>query len=95
MEILLGKIKVIRNWCFWYFEETLENFSEIISVKLGKNYEEIVEKLCKNIWNTSHKLEKIHFDGNVVKFSKQFLEEWAKNCMETSNNFREKLQRNH
>ncbi len=80
METLLGKAEVIRNWC-WY-EEILESFSEVISVKLGKNYKEIFEKLWKNIGNTSHELLKKHFDGNFVKFSKQFLEELTKNCME-------------
>ncbi len=48
MKTLLGKIEVIQNWCCWYYEEILENFSEIISVKLGeskkkslKNFEKI------------------------------------------------------
>ncbi len=40
-----GKLK-IRNW-YWFHEEILENFSERIPVKLGKNYEEILEKLKK------------------------------------------------
>ncbi len=44
METLLGKIKVIRNLCCWYYEEILESLSEIISVKLGRIYEEILEK---------------------------------------------------
>ncbi len=56
IEILLRKIEVIRNWCCWYYEEILENLSEIISVKLGKNYEEIFKKHWKNMGNTSHKL---------------------------------------
>ncbi len=57
-ETLLGKIEVIRNWYFWYYEEILESFSEIILMKLGKYYKEIfvLEKLWKNIENTSHKL---------------------------------------
>ncbi len=40
METLLGKIEVNRN-----YEEILESFSEIISVKLGK-------KLCRNLRKT-------------------------------------------
>ncbi len=40
----------LYNWS-WYYEEILENFSEI-RVKLGKDYEEILEKLWKNIGNT-------------------------------------------
>ncbi len=51
---LLGKTQVNRNWCCWHYEEILEIFSEIISVKLRKNYEKILEKLGKNIWNISH-----------------------------------------
>ncbi len=34
------------------------------------------------------------FFMETVKFSKQFLEEFTKNCTETSNNFRKKLQSN-
>ncbi len=56
MKTLLGKIEEIRNWCFWYYGEILENFSEIISAKFGKSYEEILKNLWKNIGNTSHKL---------------------------------------
>ncbi len=33
------------------------------------------------------------FCWNFVKFLTQFMEELKKNCMETSNNFKEKLQR--
>ncbi len=44
-EILLGKIEVIRNRCCCYYEEILEIFSGIISVKVGKNYVEILEKI--------------------------------------------------
>ncbi len=39
-----------------------------------------MEKLWKNVGNTSHKLT--HFDGNFVKISRQFLREFAKNCKE-------------
>ncbi len=35
METLLGKAEVIRNW-YWYYEEILENFFEVISVKSKK-----------------------------------------------------------
>ncbi len=94
MEILFGKTEVIRNWCCWYYEEILENLSGIISVKLGKNYEEIVEKLWKNIGNRSHKLKKTYFDENLVKFSRQFFDELTKNYMETPNNLKRKLQKN-
>ncbi len=52
---VIGKIEVVRNRC-WYYEEILESFSEIISVKLGRNNNEIVEKLWQNIGNTSNKL---------------------------------------
>ncbi len=55
MEILSRKIEVIRNLCC-YYEEILKSFSEIISVKLRKNCEEILENLWKNIGNISHKL---------------------------------------
>ncbi len=44
--------------------------------------------------NTSHTLKKNHFDGNFVKFSRQFLVKFTKNRTETSNNFIGKLQRN-
>ncbi len=54
----LRKIEIIRNRCCWFYEEVLESFSEIISVKLRKNYEEILEKLRKNVGNTSEKLLK-------------------------------------
>ncbi len=89
METLLGK-----NWSnsklvmmlwqnfrkfFW------NNFNET-----GKNYKEILEKLLKNKGNILHKLLRRHFDGNFVKFSKQFSKELTKD----SNNFREKLQTN-
>ncbi len=55
MEILWRKTEANRNWS-WYYEEILENFSEIILVKLGKICEEILEKLWKHIGNISHKL---------------------------------------
>ncbi len=55
METLLGKIKVIQNWCFRYYEEILESLSEIISVKLRKNHKEIPEKFWKNTENKAHK----------------------------------------
>ncbi len=42
VESLLRGTEVIWNWC-WYYEEILE-FSEIISVKLEKNYEELLKK---------------------------------------------------
>ncbi len=38
------KIWVIWNLYYWYYEEILERFSEIISVKFRKNYKEILEK---------------------------------------------------
>ncbi len=55
METLAEKTEVIRNWC-WYYEEVLESFPEIISLKFVKNCEEILEKLWKDIGNTSQKL---------------------------------------
>ncbi len=39
-------------------KKNLESFSKIISVKLEKNYKEILEKCFKNIGNISHKLLK-------------------------------------
>ncbi len=43
METLLGKTEVIRNWRWRYYEEILENFFELTSVKSKKkkNYKEI------------------------------------------------------
>ncbi len=38
METLSHKIEVIQNYYYRYHEEILESFSEIIAVKLGKNY---------------------------------------------------------
>ncbi len=46
METLLGKSKVIRNGCS-YYKEILWSFLEIISIKLRKNYEKILENLKK------------------------------------------------
>ncbi len=86
METLLGKTKVIRNCSYWYHEEIVDSFSEIISMKLEKNYEEILEKLRKNITNASHRLWK-NILMKTEKFSRQFLEEFTNNCTETSNNF--------
>ncbi len=72
METLLGKIEVIRNWRYWYYEEILESFSEIISVKLRENSEEILERLWKNIGNTSYKLFKKSSDRNFMIFQYNF-----------------------
>ncbi len=36
-ETLLGKTEVIGRWWCWYYIGILENFSELISMKLGKN----------------------------------------------------------
>ncbi len=58
MEILLGKIEVIRDRCFWYYEEILESLSEIISVKLGKKPRRNLRKTLKNVENTLYKLLK-------------------------------------
>ncbi len=64
-------------------------------MKLGKINEEILEKLLKNIGKYfAQNYLKRQSDGNFSKFSRQFLEELTKNCTETSNNFRDKLQRN-
>ncbi len=43
METLLDKIevRVFRNCYRWYYEEILESFPKIISLKFRKNYEEI------------------------------------------------------
>ncbi len=46
VETLLEKTEVIWNWC-WYYEEILESFPEIISAKLRRNYEEILEQFFK------------------------------------------------
>ncbi len=48
METLFGRIEVIWKWC-WYYEEILESFSEIISVKFEKNWEKMLQKICKNL----------------------------------------------
>ncbi len=58
MEAIMGKIEIIWNWYYWYYEEILESFSEIISVRFGKNCEEILETLRKNMENISNKLWK-------------------------------------
>ncbi len=60
-------------------------------MKLGKNYEKILEKLWENVKSALHKFKKKHFDGNIVKV---ILEELTKNCTEISNNLIEKFQRN-
>ncbi len=67
-----GNLEVIRNWCRRYYEEILENFSKIISVKLGKNYEEMLEKLRKNMGNTSHQLKKTILMETLWKFLGNF-----------------------
>ncbi len=55
METLSSKTGVIQNRCCWYYEGILVSFSEIISMKLGKNNKEN-KKLLKNMENTSYKL---------------------------------------
>ncbi len=88
METILGKIEVIRNWRR-YYKEILGSFSEIFSVKLGKNFEIIFEKLLKNVENTSHKFKrKIILMETLWNF---LGEELTKYCTEISNNFREKI----
>ncbi len=68
LRVLLESIEVVRNWYHWYYEEILENVSEIISAKLGKK---ILKKRWKNVRNPLHKLEKKkYFDRNLVKFSR-------------------------
>ncbi len=59
MEILLGKTEVIRNLCCQYYEEILESFSKIISVKLGK-------KLRRNLRKTLKKYRK-YFAQTFIK----------------------------
>ncbi len=75
MEILLGKIEVIRNWC-WYYEEILESFSAIILAKLEKYYEEILKRSWINIGNTAHKFKKKHFDEISWYFHSNFWKNW-------------------
>ncbi len=71
MEILLKKVKVpILNWYCWYYEEILDNYSEIMSGKLGKTTEKSKKTSKKKKENISHKLFKKHMSGNVVKFSR-------------------------
>ncbi len=77
-ETLLGKIEVIRNWC-WYYEEILESFSQIIPVKLERIYEEILKKL---VGNTSPKLKKNilmetlwNFQGNFWRILRKIVQE--------------------
>ncbi len=72
------------------YEEILKSFSEIISGKLGKHYEKMLEKLWKSMGNTSPKLKKKKILMEIVKFPRKFSEELTKNCTETLNNFREK-----
>ncbi len=48
-------------------------------MSLGKRYQEILEKLQKNMGSTFPKHLKKHLDGNFVIFSRQFLEELTKN----------------
>ncbi len=72
METLLGKTE------FWYYEGILGSFPEVISVKskkLGRNLIKVLKKYRKHFARTF----KNHFDENVVEFSRQFLEELAKN----------------
>ncbi len=78
METLLGKTKVIRNWRWWYYEEILERFSEVISVKSKKLLTNLIRVLKKYKKHFPQTLKK-NFDGNFVIFSRQFLEELAKN----------------
>ncbi len=47
METFLGKVEVIGNWCWWYNEKIGETFSDIISLKLGKNEKEIIKNKKK------------------------------------------------
>ncbi len=76
METLLGKIEVILNWRWKYYEENFKSFYEVISVKsknLRKNLTEILKKYRKHFAQTFKK----HVDGYFVKFSRQFLEEFC------------------
>ncbi len=52
---------IIRDLCCSYYKEILENFSEIISVILEKDYEEILEKFWKIIGNPSCKVKRKTF----------------------------------
>ncbi len=88
METLLEKIKVIQ----WYYKEILENFFEIISVKLGKIIRNLITILKNYKKHFTQTLKTFWY--NFVKFSRQFLGEFTINCTESTNNFREKLQRN-
>ncbi len=73
METLLGKIVVVWNWS-WNYEKNLESFSEIISVKLGKNYEEI--------WSRAHTCE-----PNVSFFPHFFNAIWRKDGFKFNKNW--------
>ncbi len=56
-------------------------------------YKEILEKTLKKYGkNFTQILKKI--DENLGKFSRQFWEKFTKLCKETSNNLRQKIQRN-
>ncbi len=74
----MGKTKIIRNIRWQYYEGTLESSSEVISAKskkLRRNLIKILKKYRKHFAQTFKK----HFDGNFVEFSRQFLDELAKN----------------
>ncbi len=92
IETLLERIEVINSELMLIYEEILERFLEKISARLVKNYFEISEKLWKNRKHFAQTWKK-RYDGNLVKVSMQFLEELMKNCTETSDNFRKKLQK--
>ncbi len=81
MVTLLGKIEIDITDKLW--RNFGKFFWNIFSASV-KNYEEIIEKLWKNIENFSFKF----LEKDFVKFSKQFLEEFTKNFKETSNNLK-------
>ncbi len=83
----MGKIEIIKNWC-WYYYEILKSFSEIISVKSRKT------SLKKMLKRYKKHCTKKYFDVNFVKVSGQLSKEFTKNCTEILNNSRKKLQSN-
>ncbi len=67
------RVKIRNRWS-WYYEKTLESSFEIISVKLRKNYEKILE----NIGNTSHKIKKKYFNETLWNFQGTFWKTYKK-----------------
>ncbi len=94
MEILLRKTEVIWIWRWRYYEEILENFFEVISVKSKKTTKNFNKNYEKNIRNTLQKLLKIILTEILWNFQGDFWKN-SQRITETSDNFIEKLHRNH